>query len=189
MKSRSVCESRRRHSSPMLEQVQFQEALQWKGTTNHFRTQELKQNKMHAIPFAEVHFPPRCCFPRTPTQTPHAATSALWAQGLPVTAATRKQHCPPALHNPVPHQYFYKLSQHFIPESEKTATREGREVIVMEFDEAKSKCFWLASVEQVSTQPLCSYRHNSSEQHNCSPSPKRLQSQSTVRSPPEHCPD
>lgn len=110
MKSRSVCESRRRHSSPMLEQVQFQEALQWKGTTNHFRTQELKQNKMHAIPFAEVHFPARCCFPRTPTQTPHAATSALWAQGLPVTAATRKQHCPPALHNPVPHQ-------HFIPES------------------------------------------------------------------------
>lgn len=110
MKSRSVCESRRRHSSPKLEQVQFQEALQWKGTTNHFRTQELKQNKMHAIPFAEVHFPPRCCFPRTPTQTPHAATSALWAQGLPVTAATRKQHCPPALHNPVPHQ-------HFIPES------------------------------------------------------------------------
>lgn len=110
MKSRSVCESRRRHSSPKLEQVQFQEALQWKGTTNHFRTQELKQNKMHAIPFAEVHFPPRCCFPRTPTQTPHAVTSALWAQGLPVTAATRKQHCPPALHNPVPHQ-------HFIPES------------------------------------------------------------------------
>jgi len=110
VKSRSVCESRRRHSSPMLEQVQFQEALQWKGTTNHFRTQELKQNKMHAIPFAEVHFPARCCFPRTPTQTPHAVTSALWAQGLSVTAATRKQHCPPALHNPVPHQ-------HFIPES------------------------------------------------------------------------